>query len=71
RNNTSITNGRRTHTSSRGCTINSIIRRSIMYKFVYNMWIMKRITDEQVQAYADKGILTQEEVDAILSTPQP
>ncbi len=42
-----------------------------MYKFVYNMWIMKRITDEQVQAYADKGILTQEEVNIILSTPQP
>jgi len=42
-----------------------------MFKFVYNMWIMKRITDEQVQAYADKGILTQEEVGAILSTPQP
>ena len=40
-----------------------------MYKFVYNMWIMKRITAEQVQAYADKGLLTQEEVDAILSTP--
>jgi len=42
-----------------------------MYKFVYNMWIMKRITAEQVQAYADKGLLTQEEVAAILSTPQP
>lgn len=42
-----------------------------MYKFVYNMWIMKRITAEQVQAYTDKGLLTQEEVDAILSTPQP
>ena len=42
-----------------------------MYKFVYNMWIMKRITAEQVQAYADIGLLTQEEVDAILSTPQP
>lgn len=42
-----------------------------MYKFVYNMWIMKRITAEQVQALADKGLLTQEEVDIILSTPQP
>ena len=42
-----------------------------MYKFVYNMWTMKLITDEQVQAYADKGLLTQEEVAAILSTPQP
>lgn len=42
-----------------------------MYKFVYNMWIMKRITAEQVQAYVNKGLLTQEEVDAILSTPQP
>ena len=42
-----------------------------MYKFVYNMWIMKRITAEQVQAYDEKGLLTQEEVDAILSTPQP
>ena len=42
-----------------------------MYKFVYNMWIMKRTTAEQVQAYADKGLLTQEEVNIILSTPQP
>ena len=41
-----------------------------MYKFVYNMWIMKRITAEQVQAYADKGFISQEEVDTILAMPQ-
>jgi len=41
-----------------------------MYKFIYNMWIMKRITAEQVQAYADKGFITQEEANTILATPQ-
>jgi len=41
-----------------------------MYGFILNMWIMKRITATQVQAYVTNGYITQEEADMILATPQ-
>jgi len=41
-----------------------------MYKFIYNMWVMKRTTAEQVQDFVDKGFISQEEADTILATPQ-
>lgn len=39
------------------------------YNFYLNMWIMHRVTAEQVQAACPK-YLTQEEVTMILATPQ-
>lgn len=41
-----------------------------MYAFILNMWIMKRLTQEQVQMYVTKGFITQEEANMILATPQ-
>lgn len=41
-----------------------------MYGFVLNMWVMRRITAEQVQMYVTKGYITQEEANMILATPQ-
>jgi hypothetical protein len=41
-----------------------------MYNFILNMWVMKRITEEQVQAYVVKGFITQEQANMILATPQ-
>lgn len=40
-----------------------------MSGFILNMWIMKKVTAEKVQAYVPKYI-TQEECDMILITPQ-
>jgi hypothetical protein len=39
------------------------------YNFFLNMWIMHRITAEQLQSKVPK-YLTQEECDMILATPQ-
>lgn len=41
-----------------------------MYDFILNMWIMRRLTEEQVQMYVTKGYITQAEADMILATPQ-
>ena len=41
-----------------------------MYNFILNMWIMKRLTQEQVQKYVTLGYINQEESDMILATPQ-
>ncbi|MES5869180.1 hypothetical protein [Bacillus cereus group sp. RP32] len=41
-----------------------------MYQFILNMWIMKKADEVYVRACATKGYLTQQEVDAILITPQ-
>lgn len=41
-----------------------------MYSFILNMWIMKRITEEHVQACVVKGFITQEQANMILATPQ-
>jgi len=37
--------------------------------FIRNMWVMRRITAEQVQAYVSKYI-SQEQADEILATEQ-
>lgn len=41
-----------------------------MYQFILNLWIMRRITSEQVQTYVSLGYITQAEADMILATPQ-
>lgn len=41
-----------------------------MYNFILNMWIMKRLSVEQVQMYVTKGFVSQEEANMILATPQ-
>jgi hypothetical protein len=41
-----------------------------MYGFILNMWVMKRLTVEQVTTYVTKGFITQEESNMILVTPQ-
>jgi len=40
------------------------------YGFYLNMWIMRKITPEQLALAVTKGYLTQEECDMILATPQ-
>ena len=40
-----------------------------MYKLILNLWIMKRITVEQIQAFVGK-YLTQAQADEILATAQ-
>ncbi|TCW59009.1 hypothetical protein EC917_101263 [Bacillus thuringiensis] len=41
-----------------------------MYQFILNMWFMKKADETYVRACAAKGYLTQQEMDAILITPQ-
>lgn len=41
-----------------------------MYGFILNMWVMKRLSQEQVQICVTKGYITQSEADMILATPQ-
>jgi len=41
-----------------------------MYAFLLNMWIMKKITDVQLQTQATKGKITQAEYAMIVATPQ-
>ncbi|GEA17728.1 hypothetical protein E306M_09310 [Moorella sp. E306M] len=41
-----------------------------MYTFLLNMWIMRKITVDQVQNAVTKGFITQEQAEAILSTSQ-
>ncbi|WP_278187276.1 MULTISPECIES: hypothetical protein [Bacillaceae] len=41
-----------------------------MYQFVLNMWVFRRITEEQVNSYATKGFIEPEEATRILATPQ-
>ena len=41
-----------------------------MYQFILNMWIMKTVTETQVNALVTKGRLTAEEAAIILATPQ-
>lgn len=42
---------------------------TVYYNFYLNMWIMRRITAEQLQTKVPK-YLTQEECDMIIATPQ-
>lgn len=41
----------------------------VYYNFYRNMWIMRRVTEAQLQAKVPR-FLTQEECDMIISTPQ-
>lgn len=41
-----------------------------MYKFLLNMWIMRRIDEEYLQKRVAKGQITQSEYDLIVATPQ-
>jgi hypothetical protein len=41
-----------------------------MYAFILNMWVFGKITELQVNSYAVKGFITQEEANQILATPQ-
>lgn len=41
----------------------------MMYQFILNMWVMKKINETKVQSYVGRFI-TQDEADMILATPQ-
>lgn len=41
-----------------------------MYQFLLNMWVMRRITEEQLYQLVQKGWITQQEYEMIVSTPQ-
>jgi len=41
----------------------------MMYQFILNMWVMRKINADKVQSYVPRFI-TQEEADMILATPQ-
>lgn len=41
-----------------------------MYKFLLNMWVMKRIDETYLQARVTKGQITQQEYEMIVSTQQ-
>lgn len=41
----------------------------MMYQFILNMWVMRKIDEAKVLSYVGKHI-TQQEADMILATPQ-
>ena len=41
-----------------------------MYNFLLNMWIMKKVDEEYLQARVTKGQITQKEYEMIIATPQ-
>lgn len=41
-----------------------------MYKFLLNMWVIKRIDETYLQARVTKGQITQQEYEMIVSTQQ-
>lgn len=41
-----------------------------MYKFLLNMWVMKRIDETYLQARVTKGQITQQEYEMIVDTLQ-
>jgi len=41
----------------------------MIYQFVLNMWVMRKIDEAKVQSYVGRYI-TQQEADMILATPQ-
>ena len=44
--------------------------RSLSYAFILNMWVMKNIDEAFIIGQMNRGRITQEEVDMILTTPQ-
>lgn len=45
-------------------------QQSLIYPFVLNMWMMKKVDEAFVHGQANLGRLTQDEVTMILATPQ-
>lgn len=41
-----------------------------MYQFLLNMWIFKKVSEQQINNYVGKGFITRKEADQILATPQ-
>ena len=41
-----------------------------MYAFLLNMWVMRKVTEVQLQDQVRRNRLTQEEFDMIIATPQ-
>ncbi|MGF2617725.1 hypothetical protein ACQUWN_19280 [Rossellomorea aquimaris] len=41
-----------------------------MYQFILNMWVFGKVTEEQVNNYAIKKLITEAEAAQILVTPQ-
>lgn len=41
-----------------------------MYNFLLNMWIMKKVDEQYLQARVTKGQITQQEHEMIIATPQ-
>lgn len=46
------------------------IQSATYYAFYLNMWIMRKVTVEQLQLAVTRGYLTQEEYEMIIATPQ-
>lgn len=42
----------------------------VYYNFLYNMWIMGKLTETQVQNAVTKGYITQDEANQIIATPK-
>lgn len=41
-----------------------------MFKFYMNMWVMKRVSESQLNVAFSKGYITGQELATILTTPQ-
>lgn len=41
-----------------------------MYEFLYNMWIMNRITEEKLHEKVERGRITEEEYQEIINSPK-
>ena len=46
------------------------MKQSLVYPFVLNMWMMRKVDETFVKGQANLGRLTQDEVTMILATPQ-
>lgn len=41
-----------------------------MYQFLLNLWLMNKITEQQVDLAVTKGLITQEQGNTIKNTPR-
>lgn len=41
-----------------------------MYQFILNMWIMRRVDEEDIAYFVTKKYITQEQADKILASPR-
>ncbi|WP_176215139.1 hypothetical protein [Cytobacillus gottheilii] len=41
-----------------------------MYQFILNMWVFRKVSEQQVTNYGNKGLITPKEAQQILATPQ-